>query len=106
MLTKQKIYIKIQLVSYNVFHIKLLYDKLFILFKPFLLKRFFLPKKRKKFSVRKSPFAHSRSIEQFMLTEYRCCFILSGNCVYSVTKFFSSVFVKNVAVSINILEKA
>mmetsp|Transcript_12830 Transcript_12830/g.38699 ORF Transcript_12830/g.38699 Transcript_12830/m.38699 type:complete len:100 (+) Transcript_12830:2879-3178(+) len=93
-------YLKIELISYNPNFLKLFTKRILLKLEAINLVVVSLPKKRKIFSVLKSPFINKKAIEQFSITKYKKLLIVKQEQQKEVKKILERVPLKNIAIKI------
>lgn len=94
--------ITLEVVSYQSRYLTKFMTKMFSYFqsKTGEIKVVPLPKKRKLFSVLKSPFVNKKAVEQFSLKKYKRVFILEKKRQNELKEFLKVVPLKNVAIKL------
>lgn len=90
----------IQIISYNANFLKVFTRKILLNLKEINLTTVSLPKKRKIFSILKSPFVNKKAIEQFSLTTHKKLLIIKQVQEKEVKKLFNQIPSKNIAIKI------
>lgn len=97
---KKKARVRIELISYQNTHIKTFIEKVLINFDTPRIRIVPIPKRRKIFSVLKSPFVNKKAIEQFSLKVYKRLIIIECEDIKEMKYFLGGVSLKNVAIKI------